>query len=171
MDDCNRPASAKPSDLRKAELHRHPCTNPNKGKVQSDCLSGQGKLLQQQSHTRPAVQFQLQFWLDWFQSASCLHAGPLPTSRCHAWGAEVTLRADAVAMNKSEGLWTEEPQLHSDLWKRSRRLRLSQFCSSCTLTFGSFSVFRRIFAVFLPLYNISRELIKVYFLPSQLLNK
>lgn len=114
---------------------------------------------------------QFQFWLDWFQSASCLPAGPLPTARRHAWRAEVTLRADPVAMNKSEGLWTEEPQLHSDLRKQSRRLRLSQFCSSSTPTFESFSAFRRIFAVFLPLSSISRELIKVYFPPSQLLNK
>lgn len=66
----------------------------------------QDKLLQQLSHAGPPV---FQLWLDWFQSASCLPAGPLPPTRCHAWGAEVTLRADPVAMNKSKRLSSDEP--------------------------------------------------------------
>lgn len=62
-------------------------------------------------------------WLDWFQSVSCHPAGPLPTC-CNTWGAEVTLRVDLVAMNKSKCLLTVELQLQSDLWKWSWGLRL-----------------------------------------------
>lgn len=132
MDDCHRPAPAKPSDLRKAELRRHPCTN--KLQVTPARLSSSSSSSGWTGSSLPAA-----FLL-----------GHCPPPAVTPGESEVTLRADPVAMNKSEGLWTEEPQLHSDLWKRSRRPRLSQFCSGSTLTFGSFFSISTNFCCFSP---------------------
>lgn len=154
MEDCHTPASAKPADLRKAELRRHPCTHPNKGQVQSDCLSGQGRLLQQQSHTRSGCPVPVPVPVPAGLVPVCQPAafllGHCPPPAVTPGGAEVTLRADPVAVNKSEGLRTEEPQLHSDPWQRSRRLSLSQSCSSSNSDFRVFfQYFHEFFAVFL----------------------
>lgn len=139
MDDCHRAASAKPSDLRKAELRRHPCTN--KLQVTPTRLSSSS------------------FSSGWTGSSlpAAFLLGHCPPPAVTPGESEVTLRADPVAMNKSEGLWTEEPQLHSDLWKRSRRRRLSQFLQRLHSDFWVFFQYFDEFLLFFSPFTTSPE--------------